>query len=635
VELADPAAAREEPNEPAPTLPASAAASPTRRMPAVFRDLLLRRLDLLPSDTLHVLQAAAVLGERFDHTVLTQIVAGPAVGRRLSELVERGWLLPADPEQPLVFRFKHTLTRETIYATLLTSKRRVLHQRAAEALESLYPEAQAENVELLAHHFSQSSLRDRALGYLIRAGQASASRFALAEALTYFQQARDLLAAQPQPQPRLAATIALGLADVHLGLGDFAAAVSDLRPIVEAPLLDLPPETHAGALRRLAVARHRMGEFNAALDHLYAARQLLTGVALTDGEPRGALASGSLDAEREAWTVELALAQTLFDMRDAQRDRARGQAEHVLRGLDRRRFPELAAETLNLLGGMARLRGDMDNAAQLVRESLTLYQAYGNRTGAAAAYANLGVLAANQRDHETAYGHFALSLSLREALGDSLGIAISRNNLGLLERNRGRFAEAASQLSRAAERARHAEAAPLLTQCLSNLGQAQALDGHHAAALLTYDEAAAVAAGHSLKNALCEVDWKRADCLAEMGDLPAAERAAVAALALAREVNNAYLRSEAQRALARTLRLGGNPTGGLDHAGAAWRAREQDPNPHVRARFAAEFALALLASGDPAQTAQGHALLAAHVDPVQLPESAFTLREIAAARASA
>src|SRR5579859_5973056 len=206
-----------------------------RRMPATFKDLLLRRLDLLPSETLHVVQAAAVLGENFDHTVLSHVIAGPAVASRLTELVERGWVLPANPDNPLLFRFKHTLTRETIYATLLTSKLRVLHQRAGEALESLYPETQAENVELLAHHFGHSSLREKALGYLVRAGQTAAARHALAEALTYYQQAREIVAQYPLLQPRLAAAIALGLADVHQGLGDSAAAVSDLLPLLDVP----------------------------------------------------------------------------------------------------------------------------------------------------------------------------------------------------------------------------------------------------------------------------------------------------------------------------------------------------------------------------------------------------------------
>jgi tetratricopeptide (TPR) repeat protein len=291
---------------------------------------------------------------------------------------------------------------------------------------------------------------------------------------------------------------------VHLGLGDPTGAVSDLKALVEAPVQELPPEVHAGALRRMAAARQRMGEFNEALKHLQTARQVLALGPLTapvggNGEPRPALPGVTLEMEREAWAIELAMAQVMVEMRD-QNQRARDQAEQVLRGLDRRRHPELAAETLNLLGRLARLQGDLEQATQLVRESLALYQAYGNRSGAAAAYANLGVLAANKREMETAYySHFALSLGLREALGDSLGIAISRNNLGQLERNRGRFAQAIQQLTRAADRARHAEAAPLLAQCLSNLGQAQTLAGQHEAALATYDAADLVCNGYGLK----------------------------------------------------------------------------------------------------------------------------------------
>src|SRR5262249_573231 len=149
-----------------------------------------------------------------------------------------------------------------------------------------------------------------------------------------------------------------------------------------------------------------------------------------------------------------------------------------------------------------------------------------------------------------AYNYFTLSLGLREALGDSLGVAISCNNLGRMERNRGHFAEAIEQLTRASVKARHAEAMPLLAQCLANLGQAQALAGQHTAALATFDDAEAVGQNIGLKNMLCEVAWKRADCLVEIGELAQAERNAHLALALANEVNVDIQRSEAWRALA-------------------------------------------------------------------------------------
>jgi tetratricopeptide (TPR) repeat protein len=456
---------------------------------------------------------------------------------------------------------------------------------------------------------------------------------ALAEGLTYYQQARDIIAQSPQLPPRLSTAIALGLADVHLGLGDPAGAVADLLPLLEAPIPELAPELYAGSWRRLAVARRRLGEFALALDNLQTARLALASPALAGATPTTADVGpiGAVEAvERETWVIEINMAQVLFDMRGTQGQRARAQAEQVLRALDRRRHPELAAETLNLLGGIAYRQGEVDTASQLVRESLAIYQAYGNRSGAAAAYANLGVLAANRLDNEAAYNNFALSLGLREALGDSLGIAISCNNLGQLERNRGQFDQAIQQLTRGAEKARHAEAAPLLAQCLSNLGQAQTLAGQHAAALASFDEAEVVGQDAGLKNTLSEVAWKRADCLVETGELAAAEHNAQVSLSLAEEIKSADLRSEALRALARAERQSGRAQPALAHAAAAWQARAADPNPIIRARFAAEYALALYAAGQGADAAR---LLSEQVDPLQLPESAFTLREIAAARA--
>jgi tetratricopeptide (TPR) repeat protein len=265
-----------------------------------------------------------------------------------------------------------------------------------------------------------------------------------------------------------------------------------------------------------------------------------------------------------------------------------------------------------------------------VREALAIYQAYGNRGGAAGAYANLGILAANRQDTTTAYNYFALSLGLREALGDSLGIAISRNNLGQLERNRGHFADAIQQLSVAAEKARHAEALPLLAQCLANLGQSQTLAGLHAAARATLDEAESVGQDAGLKNVLCEVAWKRADCLVELGELPEAERNAQLALALAAELNSADQQSEASRALSRVERALGRTAEAVEHSAAAWAARANDPNVMQRSRFAAEHALALAADG---QSAAAATLFDEQVNPVELPESAHTLQEVSRAMA--
>ena len=600
--------------------------APDRRMPAAFKDLLHGRMDILRGETLHVLQAAAVLGETFDRTVLSQIIPSPALSQYLTELGERGWLLPPKPESPLAYRFRHTLTREMIYATLLTSKKQVLHQRAGEAIESLYPEAQEENLELLAYHFGNSSLREKALHYLVRAAEKSFARHALAESLDYHQRARELVERNPQlQQPRWLSRIALGLADVHLALGEPASAAADSAALLDQPSLELSPELRAGALRRLGTARRHMGNYSAALEQFQAALAALA----KSRESSQPLPGAKTDpGERERLVVELEIAQTMFAMRE--NEPAQAQAQRVLDALDRRQHPELAAEALNLVGGILYRQGEYDPASRAVQESLSIYQMYGNRSGAAAAYANLGLLDAQRQEIEAAYDHLALSLSIREALGDSAGIAIARNNLGQLEKNRGQFAEALYHLQVAVETARNAELSQWLAQSLANLGHVLVLLGQTGEASTALLEAETLCRSYQFRNLLCEVLWKRADGLIETSQLEAAEECALSALKLATELGSHDLRSEAQRALGRVYRKQTEFAGAIEATGAAWQARMNDPSPVMRARFAAEHALALYGGGRAQEAAR---LLDEFVNPAKLVESSSILHEITEALA--
>jgi tetratricopeptide (TPR) repeat protein len=592
-----------------------------RGVPTDFRELLLGRLDHLNNETLHVFQAAAVLGEFVDRTALAHTVHEPDLASRLAELVERGWLLP---EEPHVYRFKHTLTRETVYSTLLTSKRQILHQRAGEAMEALGPEFEEESVELLAHHFAHSSLHERALQYLVRAGAKSAARHALPESLSYYQQAQQLLPRCPHLQAGLGPRIAVGLADVHLAFGEPAAAIGDVSPLLEKTPLQVPPQLRAACHRRAGAARRAMGEFPAALEHYRAALSLL---ATESAAQVRAVLSGT--AGEEACASELGIAQTLFDMRENQK--ARELAEELLSAIDRRMHPRLAAEAHNLLGGIAHRTGDSETGRRMVQMSLSIHQSSGNRAGAAACYSNLGILAAVNRDPETAGENFELSLALREQLGDSRGIAVTRNNLGQLERDRGRFTEAAQHLQLATETARRSELTQVLAQCLANLGHVMTLTNCSEEALAALDEAESLCQSYGYRDLRCEVLWKRAECLVESGELPAAEAQASSAAVFAVELRSRDLESEARRALARTYRKMGRPDQAREEAGVAWSARAWDSNPVSRARFAAEYSLCLMACN---QQRQARELLLEAVEAVDLHESPTFMQDLSEALAT-
>ena len=99
------------------------------------------------------------------------------------------------------YTFKHALTHEVAYGSLLQERRRALHIRIVEAIERLYPDRLSEHVELLAHHASRGELWEKAVEYLHQAGKKAASRSATEEAIAYFEQALDALKHLPESQP--------------------------------------------------------------------------------------------------------------------------------------------------------------------------------------------------------------------------------------------------------------------------------------------------------------------------------------------------------------------------------------------------------------------------------------------------
>ena len=100
----------------------------------------------------------------------------------------------------LEYTFKHALTHEVAYASVLQDRRRALHARIVEALEALYPDRLAEQVERLAHHAFRGEVWEKAVTYLRQAGAKALARSAYREAVTCFEQA--LAALHPLPDTR-------------------------------------------------------------------------------------------------------------------------------------------------------------------------------------------------------------------------------------------------------------------------------------------------------------------------------------------------------------------------------------------------------------------------------------------------
>ena len=119
-----------------------------------------------------VLASAAVVGREFDFEILRKMTALPE--GELLDALDAALASNLLEETEMGYRFRHALTRHALYNSLSRARRARMHGRAGEAIEAIYairPQALAPYVEDLAYHFNLSERRDRALGYLIQAGQ--------------------------------------------------------------------------------------------------------------------------------------------------------------------------------------------------------------------------------------------------------------------------------------------------------------------------------------------------------------------------------------------------------------------------------------------------------------------------------
>ena len=116
---------------------------------------------------------------------------------QLDTLEAKGLIRLAALQPELEYLFRHSLVQDAAYGSLLKQERRDLHARVGDALEALYPERRAELAAVLAMHFEEAGDADRAIDYLIEAGQYGYRRFAIREAYAAFVRGGELLEQHP------------------------------------------------------------------------------------------------------------------------------------------------------------------------------------------------------------------------------------------------------------------------------------------------------------------------------------------------------------------------------------------------------------------------------------------------------
>jgi class 3 adenylate cyclase len=210
-----------------------AQALPRIQVPATVQAILAARIDRLPQDTKRLLQTASVIGTEVPLFLLQAIaeMSEEGVYRGLSNLQISEFLYETSLFPERVYTFKHALTHEVAYSSVLQERRRVLHARIVEALEVLAGDRLAEQVERLAHHALRGEVWDQALAYCQQAGEKAMARSAHREAVGSFEQALSALPHLPEQRHTREQAIDLRLAlhNALLPSGDSGRILAYLR----------------------------------------------------------------------------------------------------------------------------------------------------------------------------------------------------------------------------------------------------------------------------------------------------------------------------------------------------------------------------------------------------------------------
>ena len=413
----------------------------TIHVPATVQAILAARIDRLPPEDKALLQVACVVGEDVPLTLLQAVAAVPEDMLRaaLARLQAAEFLYEAALFPEVEYTFKHGLTHQVAYGSLLHEQRRHLHARATDALEQLAAGRVSEHVERLAHHAQRGELWERAVAYLRQAGAKALARSASREAAAAFEQALAALAHLPEGRATVEQAIDLRfeLRQALQALGEHQRVVDYLR---EA-------ETLAATLDD----QRRMGWVSAYLSQYYAWL----------GEPARAAEAGhralSIGGAGGDFGLQVVahffLGQLAYSSGDYQRakEHLRWNIDALTGNLVRERFglsglpPVLSRSNLILV--TAEL-GEFTEGAAYADESVRIAESVGQPYSLIAAYMGLAAPHLAKGDAERALPPMERALALCEAWNLAFFFPIVAQRLGSAYARVGRFDEAVPLLER-------------------------------------------------------------------------------------------------------------------------------------------------------------------------------------------
>ena len=407
-------------------------------IPDTIQGVIMARIDRLAEAPKKTLQLASVIGREFTRRLLDRIAeTRDRTEDFLRELKAIELIYEKSLFPELAYMFKHALTHEVAYGSLLVQRRHELHRVIAQAVEELYAERLTEHYEVLAYHFYRAEDWAKAFEYLRKAAQKAAQAFANREAAALYEQAAEtMVRLGAGVDPRTCLEVCQAQLGIYTALSEFERAVAAGEEAVALAREIGDRVAEAAALAGLGFAATWSHRFDAAVD--YANRGIEVGTAAAALAPVAA----------SHWAIGTVMAVT--------RRLTEGRVHFEQARAIGRRVADASPQAMSLasLGALHNWAGEYREAVELASEGLRLAREAQQVVPLVFALWEAALPCIGQGDYDEARTLLEEGLVFCEKAGEQVMALRMTNTLGWLWMECGDLTRGAELNARAADGAR-------------------------------------------------------------------------------------------------------------------------------------------------------------------------------------
>jgi len=373
-------------------------------VPDTIQNIVLARVDRLPTGAKHILQYASVIGRLFKYRLLQHLTQQERhLDGYLNELEECELIYKERTIPELEYAFGHVLTQEATYQSLLERQQRELHHRVASGIEMLYQEHLEKYYEELAHHYSKTDNKSKAVEYQFKAGEKARGMYANQEAISYFEKALEFLLSQPkdEKQVSLEMTARELLGDVLFTTGAHQEAEVQFKHALNLTSNQQDMRHIASLTCKLADAVHWQGDYDRAIE------MAESGLTALEGQTRGLETANLLEV----------IGRSYHSKRDL--ESARRYANQIAQIIRQIPYFDTIYKLYYWIAWVEIGAGNFQTAIEWLEELERICLAHDNEVGLARCYHGLGDLWRYQNDFQQASQWLEKSLGYCERIGEA------------------------------------------------------------------------------------------------------------------------------------------------------------------------------------------------------------------------